>query len=233
MGRTRLTVDEIILSVETYLRQIAKRTHSDELILQLIRSKTANQFTEEDIKNLRNKYHKVLELNRLEEVMDTICSIKKTDRSDIENDIVEYSGYEYPFFQTDERRKIALKMLRNYNRRVPDLIKQKAHNEIKNSFQSPYRQEKKKIKDRKQENHEKFFLGSVLISFFKSQNNEMNYLENTLKMIELYQTKDYFRKELFSKSEIEQFKLSEKVRDFNNKKNVILLDHNNPFKNKK
>ncbi len=233
MGRTRLTVDEIILSVETYLRQIAKRTHSDELILQLIRSKAANQFTEEDIKNLRNKYHKVLELNRLEEVMDTICSIKKTDRSDIENDIVEYSGYEYPFFQTDERRKIALKMLRNYNRRVPDLIKQKAHNEIKNSFQSPYRQEKKKIKDRKQENHEKFFLGSVLISFFKSQNNEMNYLENTLKMIELYQTKDYFRKELFSKSEIEQFKLSEKVRDFNNKKNVILLDHNNPFKNKK
>ena len=233
MARTRLTVDEMILSVEKHLKQIARRTHSDELILQLIRSKTANQFTEEDIKNLRNKYHKVLELNRLEEVMDTICSIKKTDRSDIENDIVEYSGYEYPFFQTDERRKIALKMLRNYNRRVPDLIKQKAHNEIKNSFQSPYRQEKKKIKDRKQENHEKFFLGSVLISFFKSQNNEMNYLENTLKMIELYQTKDYFRKELFSKSEIEQFKLSENGRDFNNKKNVILLDHNNPFKNKK
>ena len=233
MGRTRLTVDEIILSVETYLRQIAKRTHSDELILQLIRSKTANQFTEEDIKNLRNKYHKVLELNRLEEVMDTICSIKKSDRSDIEKDIVDFSGYEDPFFQTDERLKIALRMLKNYNRRVPDLIKQKAHDEIKNSFHSSYRQEKQKIKDRKQENHEKFFLGSVLISFFKSQNIEMNYLENTLKMIELYQTKDYFRKELFSKSEIEQFKLSEKGRDFNNKKNVILLDHNNPFKNKK
>ena len=233
MARTRLTVDEIILSVETYLRQIAKRTHSDELILQLIQSKTANQFTEEDIKNLRNKYHKVLELNRLEEVMDAICSIKKSDRSDIEKDIVDFSGYEDHFSQTDERLKIALRMLKNYNRRVPDLIKQKAHDEIKNSFQSPYRQEKKKIKDRKQENHEKFFLGSVLISFFKSQNNEMNYLENTLKMIELYQTKDYFRKELFSKSEIEQFKLSEKGRDFNNKKNVILLDHNNPFKNKK
>ncbi len=77
MARTRLTVDEIILSVEKHLKQIARRTHSDELILQLIRSKTANQFTEEDIKNLRNKYHKVLELNRLEEVMDTICSIKK------------------------------------------------------------------------------------------------------------------------------------------------------------
>ena len=233
MARARLTVDEIILSVEKHLKQIARRTHSDELILQLIRSKTANQFTEEDIKNLRNKYHKILELNRLAELMDSICTIAKGDRSDIENDIVFFSGYEDPSSQTDERLKIALKMLRNYNRRVPDLIKQKAHNEIKNSFQSPYRQEKKKIKDRKQENHEKFFLGSVLISFFKSQNNEMNYLENTLKMIELYQTKDYFRKELFSKSEIEQFKLSEKGRDFNNKKNVILLDHNNPFKNKK
>lgn len=232
MARTRLTVDEMILSVEKYLKQIARRTHSDELILQLIRSKTENQFTEEDIKNLRNKYHKVLELNRLEEVMDTICSIKKSDRSDIEKDIVDFSGYEDPFSQTDERLKIALRMLKNYNRRVPDLIKQKAHDEIKNSFHSSYRQVKQKIKARKQENHEKFFLGSVLISFFKSQNNEMNYLENTLKMIELYQTKDYFRKELFSKSEIEQFKFSDKGRDFNNKKNVILLDINNPFKNK-
>jgi hypothetical protein len=230
MGRTRLTVDEIILSVETYLRQIARRTHSDELILQLIRSKTANQFTEEDIKNLRNKYHKVLELNRLEEVMDTICSIKKSDRSDIEKDIVDFSGYEDPFSQTDERLKIALRMLKNYNRRVPDLIKQKAHDEIKNSFHSSYRQVKQKIKDRKQENHEKFFLGSVLISFYKSQNIEMNYLENTLKIIELYQTKDYFRKELFSKSEIEQFKFSEAGRKFNDKKNVILSDPNNPFK---
>ncbi len=230
MARTRLTVDEIILSVEKHLKQIARRTHSDELILQLIRSKTANQFTEEDIKNLRNKYHKVLELNRLEEVMDTICSIKKSDRSDIEKDIVDFSGYEDPFSQTDERLKIALRMLKNYNRRVPDLIKQKAHDEIKNSFHSSYRQVKQKIKDRKQENHEKFFLGSVLISFFKSQNIEMNYLENTLKMIELYQIKNYFRKELFLESEIKEFKFSEQGRSFNDKKNAILSDPKNPFK---
>lgn len=230
MARTRLTVDEMILSVEKHLKQIARRTHSDELILQLIRSKTANQFTEEDIKNLRNKYHKVLELNRLEEVIDTICSIKKSDRSDIEKDIVDFSGYEDPFSQTDERLKIALRMLKNYNRRVPDLIKQKAHDEIKNSFHSSYRQVKQKIKDRKQENHEKFFLGSVLISFFKSQNIEMNYLENTLKMIELYQIKNYFRKELFFESEIKEFKFSEQGRSFNDKKNVILSDPKNPFK---
>lgn len=230
MARTRLTVDEIILSVEKHLKQIARRTHSDELILQLIRSKTANQFTEEDIKNLRNKYHKVLELNRLEEVMDTICSIKKSDRSDIEKDIVDFSGYEDHFSQTDERLKIALRMLKNYNRRVPDLIKQKAHDEIKNSFHSSYRQVKQKIKDRKQENHEKFFLGSVLISFFKSQNIEMNYLENTLKMIELYQIKNYFRKELFLESEIKEFKFSEQGRSFNDKKNAILSDPKNPFK---
>lgn len=230
MARARLTVDEIILSVEKHLKQIARRTHSDELILQLIRSKTANQFTEEDIKNLRNKYHKILELNRLAELMDSICTIAKGDRSDIENDIVFFSGYEDPFSQTDERLKIALRMLKNYNRRVPDSIKQKAHDEIKNSFHSSYRQEKQKIKDRKQENHEKFFLGSVLISFFKSQNIEMNYLENTLKMIELYQTKDYFRKELFLESEIKEFKFSEQGRNFNDKKNAILSDDKNPFK---
>ena len=233
MARTRLTVDEMILSVEKHLKQIARRTHSDELILQLIRSKTANQFTEEDIKNLRNKYHKVLELNRLEEVMDTICSIKKSDRSDIEKDIVDFSGYEDPFFQTDERLKIALRMLKNYNRRVPDLIKQKAHDEIKNSFHSSYRQVKQKIKDRKQEHHEKFFLGSVLISFFKSQNIEMNYLENTLKMIELYQIKNYFRKELFLESEIKEFKFSEQGRSYNEKKMLFYLTPRVLLKNKK
>lgn len=230
MVRARLTVDEIILSVETYLRQIAKRTHSDELILQLIRSKTANQFTEEDIKKLRNKHHKVLELNRLEEVMDAICSIKKSDRSDIEKDIVDFSGYEDPFSQTDERLKIALRMLKNYNRKIPAEIKQKAHNEIKKTLNNSYKQRDQKIKDRKKENHEKFFLGSVLISFFKSHNIEMNYLENTLKMIELYQTKDYFRKDLFLESEIEEFKFSEAGRNFNDKKNIILSDPKNPFK---
>ena len=159
-----------------------------------------------------------------------IIKIKKSDRSDIEKDIVDFSGYEDHFSQTDERLKIALRMLKNYNRRVPDLIKQKAHDEIKNSFHSSYRQVKQKIKDRKQENHEKFFLGSVLISFFKSQNIEMNYLENTLKMIELYQTKDYFRKELFLESEIKEFKFSEAGRNFNDKKNAILSDPKNPFK---
>ena len=230
MARARLTVDEIILSVEKHLKQIARRTHSDELILQLIRSKTANQFTEEDIKNLRNKYHKVLELNRLEEVMDSISAIEKRNRSFIENDIVDFSGYEDPFSQTDERLKIALRMLKNYNKKIPDEIKQKAHDEIKNSLNNSYKQRNQKIKDRKKENHEKFFLGSVLISFLKSQDIEMNYLEITLKMIEFYQTKNYFRKDLFSELEIDEFKFSEQGRNFNDKKNAILSDPKNPFK---
>ncbi|QNX17666.1 hypothetical protein [Acinetobacter seifertii] len=49
MARARLTVDEITLRVEKNLKQIARRTHSDELVLQLIQSKPVNQFTEEDI----------------------------------------------------------------------------------------------------------------------------------------------------------------------------------------
>ena len=230
MARTRLTVDEIILSVEKHLKQIAKPTHSDELVLQLIQSKTANQFTEEDTKRLKNKYHKILELNRLAELMDSICTIAKGDRSDIENDIVDFSGYEDPFSQTDERLKIALRMLKNYNKKIPDEIKQKAHDEIKNSLNNSYKQRNQKIKDRKKENHEKFFLGSVLISFLKSQDIEMNYLEITLKMIEFYQTKNYFRKDLFSESEIDEFKFSEQGRNFNDKKNAILSDPKNPFK---
>ena len=230
MARVKLTVNEITLRVEKNLKQIARRTRSDELVLQLIQSKTENQFTEEDTKRLKNKYHKILELQKIEKLMDSISAIEKRNRSFIENDIVDFSGYEDPFSQTDERLKIALRMLKNYNKKIPDEIKQKAHDEIKNSLNNSYKQRNQKIKDRKKENHEKFFLGSVLISFFKSQNIEMNYLENTLKMIELYQTKDYFRKELFSKSEIEQFKFSELGINFNDKKNAILSDPRNPFK---
>ncbi|QNX88359.1 hypothetical protein [Acinetobacter seifertii] len=230
MARARLTVDEITLRVEKHLKQIARRTHSDELVLQLIQSKPVNQFTEEDIIKLKNKYHKVLELQKLEKLIDSISSIKKSDRSDIENDIVDFSRYEDHFSQTDERFKIALKMLRNYNRRVPDSIKQKAHDEIKKSLNNSYKQRDQKIKDRKKENHEKFFIGSMLISFLKSQDIEMNYLDITLKMIELYQIKNYFRKELFLESETKEFKFSEQGRNFNDKKNAILSDPKNPFK---
>lgn len=230
MGRVKLTVNEITLRVEKHLRQIAKRTHSDELVLQMIQSKPVNQFTEEDIRKLKNKDHKILELNRLAELMDSICTIAKSDRSDIENDIVDFSRYEDPSSQTDERLKIALKMLKNYNRKTPNEIKQKAHNEIKKSLNNSYKQRDQKIKDKKRENHEKFFLGSALISFFKSQNIEMNYLDITLKMIELYQIKNYFRKELFLESETKEFKFSEQGRNFNDKKNAILSDPKNPFK---
>ena len=162
--------------------------------------------------------------------MDSISAIEKRNRSFIENDIVDFSGYEDPFSQTDERLKIALRMLKNYNKKIPDEIKQKAHDEIKNSLNNSYKQRNQKIKDRKKENHEKFFLGSVLISFLKSQDIEMNYLEITLKMIEFYQTKNYFRKDLFLESEIDEFKFSEQGRNFNDKKNAILSDPKNPFK---
>jgi len=182
MARARLTVDEITLRVEKNLKQIARRTHSDELVLQLIQSKPVNQFTEEDIIKLKNKYHKVLELQKLEKLIDSICSIKKSDRSDIEKDIVDFSGYEDLSSQTDERLKIALRMLKNYNKKIPDEIKQKAHHEIKKSLNNSYKQRDQKIKNRKKENHEKFFLGSVLISFLKSKDVEMNYLDITLKM---------------------------------------------------
>ena len=162
--------------------------------------------------------------------MDSISAIEKRNRSFIENDIVDFSGYEDPFSQTDERLKIALRMLKNYNKKIPDEIKQKAHDEIKNSLNNSYKQRNQKIKDRKKENHEKFFLGSVLISFLKSQDIEMNYLDITLKIIELYQIKNYFRKELFLESETKEFKFSEQGRNFNDKKNAILSDPKNPFK---
>ena len=121
-------------------------------------------------------------------------------------------------------------MLKNYNKKIPDEIKQKAHHEIKKSLNNSYKQRDQKIKNMKKENHEKFFLGSVLISFLKSKDVEMNYLDITLKMIELYQTKNYFSRKVFSEYEINEFKFSEQGRKFNDKKNAILSDPKNPFK---
>ena len=86
MARVKLTVNEITLRVEKNLKQIARRTRSDELVLQLIQSKTENQFTEEDTKRLKNKYHKILELQKIEKLMDSISAIEKRNRSFIEND---------------------------------------------------------------------------------------------------------------------------------------------------
>ncbi|WP_151833635.1 hypothetical protein, partial [Acinetobacter ursingii] len=170
------------------------------------------------------------ELDRLSELMDSICTIEKSNRSDIENDIVDFSGYEDPFSQTEERLKITLTMLKNYNKKITYEIKQKAHYEIKKSLNNSYKQRNQKIKDRKKENHEKFFLGSVLISFLKSKDIEMNYLDITLKMVELSQTTNYFIRELFSDYEINEFTFSEIGRNFNDKKNSILSDPRMPFK---
>ena len=56
-------------------------------------------------------------------------------------------------------------------------------------------------------------------------------MEN-LSIIELYQIKNYFRKELFLESEVKEFKFSKEGIDFNNKKNIIFSDPKNPFYNK-
>ena len=45
----------------------------------------------------------------------------------------------------------------------------------------------------------------------------------------LYLMQDYFNKEIFSDKEINEFSTSETGREFNNKKNSILLNLNNPF----
>lgn len=229
MARAKLTVNEISIKVEKGLKSKTIPTKSDQVILQLIQSKSIDKFTEVDLKKLKNKYNNIIKKERLENRLEYICSIKKEDRSSIENDIVEYSGYENPFFQNEEKMKISLKMLINYIRKIPDEIKLLAHNEIKNSINNTYKQKDQKVKRKKKENHEKFFLGGVLLSFLKTHNPESNYLDITLAMIKLHLTKNYFDKENLLDSEINEFNFSENGIKFNEKKNVILSDPKNPF----
>ena len=85
------------------------------------------------------------------------------------------------------------------------------------------------IKKRNRENHQKFFIGGTLLSLLKLNNNDDDPIDILFEIMKLYLMHDYFDRKSFNTEEINEINISEIGREFNNKKNSILLNLNNPF----
>ena len=73
-------------------------------------------------------------------------------------------------------------------------------------------------------------MGGTLLSLLKLNNIDDDPLDILFNIMKLYLMQNYFNKEVFSDIEINEFNISEGGREFNNKKNSIFLNLNNPFK---
>ena len=94
---------------------------------------------------------------------------------------------------------------------------------------SAFKKELKNIKKRNKDNHQKFFIGGTLLSLLKLNNNDDDPIDILFEIMKLYLMHDYFERKSFNTEEINEFNTSENGREFNNKKNSILLNLNNPF----
>ena len=119
-------------------------------------------------------------------------------------------------------------MLDNYMSKLPDNIKIKIHQNILDTDDALEKQ--KNTKKRNRENHKKFFIGGTLLSLLKLNNIDDDPLEILFEIMKLHLIHDYFDRKSFNTEEINEFNISETGREFNNKKNSILLKLNNPFK---
>lgn len=123
---------------------------------------------------------------------------------------------------------LAEKMLDNYMSKLPENMKIKIHQNILDTDDALDKQQN--IKKRNRENHQKFFIGGTLLSLLKLNNIDDDPLDLLFKIIKLHLMQDYFNKEVFSDTELSEFNISDIGREFNNKKNAISLNLNNPFK---
>ncbi|MEJ5037624.1 hypothetical protein WH285_11880 [Acinetobacter johnsonii] len=111
--------------------------------------------------------------------------------------------------------------------KLPDDIKIKIHQNILDTDDALEKQQNKKNRNR--ESHQKFFIGGTLLSLLKLNNIDDDPLEILFKIMKLHLMQNYFNKEVFSGTELNEFNISNIGREFNNKKNAILLNLNNPF----
>lgn len=112
--------------------------------------------------------------------------------------------------------------------KLPENMKIKIHQNILDTDDALDKQQN--IKKRNRENHQKFFIGGTLLSLLKLNNIDDDPLDLLFKIIKLHLMQDYFNKEVFSDTELSEFNISDIGREFNNKKNAISLNLNNPFK---
>lgn len=234
MARRKMTNFEIYSKVKYYLNDISTKNHSDELILKSIRSKDINKlnpdsFNEQEIKYLKKIYKKFMESKKLDTELENIYYIPKEDLSLIETDILNLVGERDKTIESEEKRQIIIKMIKNYRKSIPEELKLKAHQNIINTSKYIKKEQYIKIRNKKLEAHKKFFIGGTFLSFLDLDEHNDNPLEILFEAMKLYHMQKYFDKNLLSDHEVDEFNISEIGRNFSNKKNSIILIPNNPF----
>ena len=227
MSRTALTTQDHINSIEYFAMNNATFESSHYDVIQLIEQKKLGELSDKEKQLIRKTY---LYTKKRKTYDNKLLFISKKDPNSItkiERDILDYSYFGEVVPPVLEHYFLAEKMLDNYMSKLPDDIKIKIHQNILDTDDAL--EKKQNIKKRNKDNHQKFFIGGTLLSLLKSNNIDDDQLEILFKIMKLYLMQDYFNKEIFSDKEINEFSTSETGREFNNKKNSILLNLNNPF----
>ena len=228
MSRTALTTQDHINSIEYFAMNNATFESSHYDVIQLIEQKKLGELSDKEKQLIRKTY---LYTKKRKTYDNKLLFISKKDPKSItkiERDILDYSYFGEVVPPVLEHYFLAEKMLDNYMSKLPDNIKIKIHQNILDTDDALEKQ--KNTKKRNRENHKKFFIGGTLLSLLKLNNIDDDPLEILFEIMKLHLIHDYFDRKSFNTEEINEFNISETGREFNNKKNSILLNLNNPFK---
>ena len=228
MSRKALTTQDYINSIVYFAMNNPAFESSHYDVIQLIEQKKLGEFSDKEKYLLKKTYQYINRRIKYNEILTLILEKDDHHITKIERDILDYSYIKEVVPPVLEHYFLAEKMLDNYMSKLPDNIKIKIHQNILATDDALEKQQN--IKKRNRDNHQKFFIGGTLLSLLKSNNIDDDQLEILFKIMKLYLMQDYFNKEIFSDKEINEFNISEGGREFNNKKNSILINTNNPFK---
>jgi len=227
MSRTALTTQDHINSIEYFAMNNATFESSHYDVIQLIEQKKLGKLSDKEKQLIRKTY---LYTKKRKTYDNKLLFISKKDPKSItkiERDILDYSYFGEVVPPVLEHYFLAEKMLDNYMSKLPDDIKIKIHQNILDTDDAL--EKKQNIKKRNKDNHQKFFIDGTLLSLLKLNNNDDDPIDILFEIMKLYLMHDYFERKSFNTEEINEFSTSETGREFNNKKNSILLNLNNPF----
>ncbi|ENV72501.1 hypothetical protein F946_01976 [Acinetobacter johnsonii ANC 3681] len=228
MSRTALTTQDHIYSIEYFAMNNPAFESSHYDVIQLLEQKKLGELSDKEKQLIRKTYLYTKKRKTYDNKLHFISKKDPNSITKIERDILDYSYFGEDVPPVLEHYFLAEKMLDNYMSKLPDDLKIKIHQNILDTDDAL--EKKQNIKKRNKDNHQKFFIGGTLLSLLKSNNIDDDQLEILFKIMKLYLMQDYFNKEIFSDKEINEFNISEGGREFNNKKNSIFLNLNNPFK---
>ncbi|MCS3527038.1 hypothetical protein [Acinetobacter johnsonii] len=228
MSRTALTTQDHIYSIEYFAMNNPAFESSHYDVIQLIEQKKLGELSDKEKQLIRKTYLYTKKRKTYDNELLFIFKKDPNSITKIERDILDYSYFGEDVPPVLEHYFLAEKMLDNYMSKLPENMKIKIHQNILDTDDALDKQ--KHNKNRNRENHQKFFLGGTLLSLLKLNNVDDDPLEFLFKTMKLYLMQNYFNKDFFSDIEINEFNISEGGREFNNKKNSILININNPFK---